>query len=99
MADILDILRDWHVDASRINSDEADFIKLIIDEISSLRYLNQNPGIHLSVSDWNTIDKTLAFAQHRKSCAYIYGKCTCGFVNQMTEYDRVRNPQNYKEEN
>jgi hypothetical protein len=99
MTDILDILRDWHADASKSNSEEADFIKKIIDEISSLRYLNQNPGIHLSVSDWKIIDKTLLYAQHRKSCAYVYGRCTCGFDGQLAEYDRVRNPENYKDEN
>lgn len=99
MTDILDILRDWHVDASKSNPEEADFIKKIIDEISSLRYLNQNPGIHLSVSDWKIIDKTLFYARHRKSCAYVYGRCTCGFDGQLAEYDHVRNPENYKEEN
>ena len=97
MVDILDILRDWHSDAIKADSDEIDFIKEIIDEISSLRYLNENPGIELSVGNWEIIDKTISYAFHKKSCAHIYGRCTCGFISQMEEFDRVRNPQKYKE--
>lgn len=95
MHDILDILRDWHADASRNNSEEAAFIKQIIDEIASLRYQTQNPGLNLTVGDWQKIDKILAYAQHKKSCAAIYGRCTCGFTQVAEEYDRVRNPGNY----
>jgi len=95
MDDILTILRDWHADASSNNSKEAAFIKQIIDEISSLRYQTQNPGLNLRVGDWQKIDKVLAYAQHKKSCAVIYGRCTCGFKQVAEEYDRVRNPGNY----
>lgn len=95
MNDILDILRDWHADALRNNTDEASFIKQIIDEIASLRYQTQNPGLNLTVGDWQKIDKITAYSQHKKSCAYVYGKCTCGFERVADEYDRVRNPGNY----
>ena len=98
MADILDILRDWHTSAKQNDSEEADFIKDIIDEISSLRYLNQNPGRTLSVGDWETIDKTMKYATHKKSCSNIYGRCTCGYEKQIQIYDKLRNPHNYKEE-
>lgn len=98
MSDILDILRDWYIDAQKNNPEEAVFIKQIIDEISSLRYLNQNPGKVLTVGDWEMIDKMFSYSTHKKSCANIYGRCTCGFTKTALEYDRVRNPQKYKEE-
>jgi len=88
--DILEILRDWHADASSKNSDEADFIKQIIDEIASLRYQNQNPGLNLTVGDWQLIDKVASYATHKKSCASIYGRCTCSFEQVAKEYDKVR---------
>lgn len=93
MADILEILRDWHIDASRSNPEEADFIKKIIDEISSLRYLNQNSGKHLSVSDWIAIDDLLKYAQHKNKCSYIYGRCNCKFFERVEKYQEVRNTQ------
>lgn len=93
--DILEILREWHADASKNNSEEATFIKQIIDEIASLRYQNQNPGLNLTVGDWQKIDKIAAYATHKKSCASIYGRCTCGFEQIAEEYDRVRNPGRY----
>lgn len=95
MNDILDILRDWHADALKNNTNEASFIKQIIDEIASLRYQTQNPGLNLTVGDWQKIDKITVYAQHKKSCGHVYGKCTCGFDAVVSEYDRVRNPGKY----
>lgn len=92
MHDILDILRDWHTDASKKNSDEAFFIKQIIDEISSLRYQNQNPGLNLTMADWQKIDKLAAYATHKKLCAYVYGRCNCGFTAAYEDFEITRNP-------
>jgi hypothetical protein len=92
MNDILDILRDWHADATKKNSDEAFFIKQIIDEISSLRYQSQNPGLSLTIADWEKIDKVAAYATHKKLCAYIYGRCNCGFNTAYEEFLITRNP-------
>ena len=99
MTDILDILRDWHVDASKSNPEEADFIKKIIDEISSLRYLNHNPGKHLSVSDWIVIDDAFKYAQHKNKCSYIYGRCNCKFFERVEKYQQVRNAQRDEQTN
>ncbi len=93
--DILEILRDWHADAAKKNEDEAFFIKQIIDELSALRYQTQNPGLNLTVGDWQIIDKMIGYCEHRKSCGIIYGRCTCGFEKLAEKYDRVRNPGNY----
>jgi hypothetical protein len=93
--DILEILRDWHADAAKKNEDEAFFIKQIIDELSALRYQAQNPGLNLTVGDWQIIDKMINYCAHKKSCGIIYGRCTCGFEKLAEKYDRVRNPGNY----
>lgn len=93
--DILEILREWHDDALKKNEDEAAFIKKIIDEMSILRYRTQNPGLNLTVGDWEIIDKMINYCAHKKSCAASYGRCTCGFKKLAEKYDRVRNPGNY----
>ena len=91
MADLIDILRDWHADAKKRNDSEADFIKQIIDEISSLRYLNSITGGDLTVRDWERIDRMASYATHKKHCAHVYGKCTCGYIQVAEEYEKVRN--------
>lgn len=93
--DILEILREWYADAAKKSEEEALFIKQIIDELSSLRYQTQNPGLNLTVGDWQIIDKMTSYCAHKKSCGVIYGKCTCGFEKLAEKYDRVRNPGNY----
>jgi hypothetical protein len=95
MPDMLDIIKEWHSDAVKSNPEEADFIKKIIDEISSLRYQTQNPGLNITVGDWAKVDKIVSYATHKKSCAHSYGRCTCGFTDCAKEYDMVRNPKNY----
>lgn len=91
MADIIDILRDWHAEAKKTNESEAEFIKQIIDEISKLRYQNENLGHELTVKDWEKIDKMASYATHKKHCAHVYGRCTCSFNKVADEYEKVRN--------
>ncbi len=95
MADLIDILRDWYEETKNTNETEAVFVKQIIDEISSLRYLNQNSGSQLTVKDWEQIEKMVSFSTHRKHCANIYNnnRCTCGFFKVAEEYEKLRNPQ------
>jgi hypothetical protein len=98
MTDILDILQEWFADEEKKGSDEAIFVKQIITEISSLRYLTARPTADVTVNTWRVIDATVVYAQHKVSCAVKYGRCTCGFNTQMEEFDRARNPRKYKEE-
>ena len=97
MPDMLEIIKEWHADAVKSSPEEADFIKKIIDEISSLRYQTQNPGLNITVGDWAKVDSIVSYAAHKKSCAHSYGRCTCGLNDCATEYDMVRNPKNYPE--
>jgi len=91
MTDVLDILFDWLDDATQKGSDEIPFIKDLITEITSLRYLTENPGYHINKAGWQIVDDTVAYSNHKVSCAIKYGKCTCGFEEQVKRYNEFRN--------